>query len=115
MKLPDIDIDLRTDFDPTKLFPWTRASLVKDDELRQHPCGVYPQTIPVDPLTHLAAIPYEEAEQLGYLKIDFLHLQLYDYFKTREEIETLLEVEPDWGLLTIPAEQKKLFQLAKQD
>lgn len=113
MKLPDIDIDLRTDFDPKKLFPWARASLVKSDELAQHSCGVYPQGIPVDPLTGLSAIPYKEAEQVGYLKIDFLHLHIYDHFKSRDEIDELLKVEPDWGLLTIPSEQAKLFQLSK--
>src|SRR5271167_460836 len=113
MKLPDIDIDLRTDFDPKSLFPWTRASLVKDEDLAQHPCGVYPQAIPEDGLTGLSAIPYKDAEQVGYLKIDFLHLQLYDNFKSREEIDALLATDPDWGLLTIPSEQVKLFQLSK--
>ena len=108
----DIDIDFPTTFSPQKLFPWPRASIVKDDELRPHPCGVYPQRIPVDILTGLASIPYKEAEEIGYLKLDCLHLSIYDYFQTREEIDALLEEEPDWGLLTIPSEQKKLFQLS---
>ena len=112
MKLPDVDIDLRTDFNPRKLFPWTKASLVKNGDLHPHPCGIYPQTVPVDPVTGLSAIPYEQAEEEGYIKIDFLHLSVYDHFKSREEIEQLLEIEPDWGLLTIPSEQKKLFQLS---
>jgi len=109
----DVDIDMRTDFDPKHLFPWTRASLVKNEDLTPHPCGYYPQSIPEDPLTGLAAIPYDEAEKLGYGKLDFLHLQLYDNFKSREEIDALLATEPDWGLLTIPSEQVKLFQLSK--
>jgi DNA polymerase III alpha subunit len=112
VKLPDVDIDLRTDFNPRKLFPWTKASLVKNGDLAPHPCGIYPQTVPVDPVTGLSAIPYEQAEEEGYIKIDFLHLSVYDHFKSREEIEQLLEIEPDWGLLTIPSEQKKLFQLS---
>jgi len=109
----DVDIDLRTDFDPTKLFPWARASLAKDGVLRPHPCGVHPQDIPVDKITGLSAIPYDAAEDVGYAKIDFLHLHVYDHFETREEIDALLEREPDWGLLTVPDEQKKLFQLSK--
>jgi DNA polymerase III alpha subunit len=108
----DVDIDLQTSFDPTKLFSWSRASLVKDEDLRPHPCGVHPQSIPVDPLTRLSAIPYKEAEEAGYAKIDFLHLGVYDNFTSRKEIDELLKIEPDWGLLTIPSEQKKLFQLA---
>ena len=110
----DVDIDTPTSFVPQRLFPsWPRASMVKDDELVPHPCGVYPQAIPVDPLTHLAAIPYREAEELGYYKLDFLHLSVYDHFSSRAEIEELLQVEPDWGLLLIPSEQVKLFQLSK--
>jgi DNA polymerase III alpha subunit len=111
--LPDVDIDFPTSFNPSAHFNWTRASILKDEELRPHPCGVYPQNIPIDSLTQLAAIPYAAAEELGYFKIDFLHLGIYDYFSSREEIEQLLEVEPDWELLQIPTEQKKLFQLSK--
>jgi DNA polymerase III alpha subunit len=109
----DVDIDLRTDFNPKEFFPWVRASTVQNEELRAHPCGYYPQAIAEDPVSQLSAVPYDKAEELGYLKIDFLHLGVYDNFKTRSEIEELLATEPDWGLLTIPSEQKKLFQLSK--
>jgi DNA polymerase III alpha subunit len=113
MFTPDIDIDMQTKFVPSSLFPWVRASRVKDDNLFPHPCGIYPQDIPVDLVTGFSAIPFKEAEDLGYSKIDFLHLGIYDYFETRKEIEELLELEPDWGLLTLPQEQAKLFQLSK--
>ena len=109
----DVDIDTPTTFNPIHLFPWTRACLVKDGDLQPHPCGVYPQAIAVDDLTGLAAIPYKDAEDIGYYKIDFLHLNIYDHFQSREEIEHLLEIEPDWHLLTDPEAQKKLFQLSK--
>ena len=109
----DIDIDLRTDFSPKKLFPWTRASIVKDDELRPHPCGYYPQTVPIDPVTGLCSIPYKEAEQEGFTKIDFLHLGLLDNIESRQEIDAMLAEEPDWGLLQMSNVHSKLFQLAK--
>lgn len=109
----DVDIDLQTSFKPKKIFPWVRASIVKNEDLVPHPCGVYPQNIPVDPITELAAIPYDKAEQLGYYKIDFLHLNVYDHFNSREEIEQLLEVEPPWALMLVPDNQRKLFQLSK--
>ncbi len=108
----DVDIDTPTSFAPGELFPWTRASLVKNSDLGPHPCGVYPQRVPVDHVTKLSAIPYEAAEDLGYLKLDFLHVSVYDHFKSKEEIDALLELEPDWGLLLVPSEQKKLFQLS---
>lgn len=108
----DVDIDFRTDFKPEDVFSWTKASIVKNEYLSPHPCGVYPQQIPVDDVTKLAAIPYAEAEELGFIKIDMLHLSVYDHFSSREEIKELLKIAPDWGLLLIPSEQKKLFQLS---
>lgn len=109
----DIDIDFPTTFKSTSLFPWTRASLVKDGYLSPHPCGNYPQNIPVDPLTGLAAIPYAEAEEIGYFKIDMLSLSVYDNFSSRDEITQLLKIEPDWNLLLVEEHQRKLFQLSK--
>jgi DNA polymerase III alpha subunit len=109
----DIDIDTATSFDPTKVFPWIRASMVKDGQLLKHPCGVYPQRIARDPITGLAAVPYDVAEDLGFIKLDFLHLTVYDNLNSREELETLVNKEPEWTLLQLPSTHKKLFQLAK--
>jgi DNA polymerase III alpha subunit len=113
MSLGDIDIDTAPSFSPSQYFRWTQASLVKDGELTPHPCGVYPQSIPVDELTGLAAIPYTEAEELGYMKIDFLHLGVYQHFTSKAEIRELLKKEPDWSLLALNSTYPKLFQLAK--
>ncbi len=107
----DIDIDVPASFD-RKMFPWARASVVRDGVLTPHPCGMHPQQIPVDPVTGLSAIPYDSAEDLGYFKIDFLHLSVYENFKTRAEIDELLRLEPDWTLLQVPSNHQKLFQLA---
>ena len=110
----DVDIDTQPTFDPTKIFPsWLRASVVRDGKLAAHPCGVYPQTIPRDPMTGLSAIPYDEAESLGFLKVDFLHLSAYAAFKSRTEIDELVTKEPNWSLLILPSTHPKLFQLAK--
>lgn len=108
----DVDIDLKTDFDPLKYFSGAiRASMVKDGDLVKHPAGAYFQPIPVDSVTGLAAIPYEQAEELGYFKVDFLHLSLLDYFDNKQQIRTLLKQEPDWALLENPDIVGKLFQI----
>lgn len=110
----DIDIDVISSFNPIKTFGrGVRASLYREQKLTPHPCGVYFQDIPVDPITGLAAAPYELAEMLGAFKIDFLHLHVYDHFNSREEITELLKHEPDWGLLVIPSVVQQLFQLSK--
>lgn len=110
----DVDIDVPSSFNPVEIFPeWVRASTILNGELRPHPCGVYPQAVAIDPVTHLAAAPFKVLEQRGYLKVDFLHNTVYDKFQSREDIEFLLTVEPEWKLLLIPSVQQTLFQLSK--
>lgn len=110
----DIDIDVHPDLDPLKIFPnWVRASVVRDCDLTAHPCGVHAQAIPKDPITGFSAIPYDAAEELGYLKVDFLHLHFYKNFTSRAEIDVLLTQEPNWTLLQLPSTWPKLFQLSK--
>lgn len=110
----DIDIDLRPDFKMEDVFPeWRRATVLKNGQLTPHPCGAYPQSIAVDPVTKLSAVPYKDAENLGYLKVDFLHLTVYRHFSTHDEIEQLLKINPNWNLLLIPSVVECLFQLSK--
>ena len=108
----DVDIDFRTDFDPLNFFPdAVRASRVQDGVLRPHPAGIYLQSIAKDKITGLSAIPFEEAEEFGYFKIDFLHLSFLNNFASKDEIRTLLKYEPDWGLLSQKSVVEKLFQI----
>lgn len=109
---PDIDIDFQTTFNPTNYIAEAiPASMLKKGELVKHPCGHYLQTIPVDSITGLAAIPYDKAAEFGYFKIDFLHLSLLDSFSSKQEIRDLLRLDPDWSLLTQQDVVPKLFQL----
>lgn len=109
----DVDIDCKTDFNPLEIFSQAvRASIYRDKKLTPHPCGVYFQDVPVDPVTNLAAVPYETADQLGCFKVDFLHLKVYDHFSSKQEIDDLLKHEPDWNLLKIPSVVKQLFQVS---
>ena len=62
-------------------------------------------------MSGLAAIPFREAEELGYFKIDFLHLTLLDHFETKEQIRVLSNTEPDWSLLLHKDVVPKLFQI----
>ena len=110
----DIDIDVRSDFNPKKIFPTAiKASIHKDNKLTAHPCGLYFQDIPTDPISGLSAIPYNNAEDLGCFKLDFLHVHVYDHFTSRGEITELLKHDPDWGLLEIPSVVAQLFQVSK--
>jgi hypothetical protein len=110
----DIDIDVKSDFRSEKIFPTAvRASVYKDEKLSPHPCGLYFQDVPKDPLSGLAAVPYDVGENLGCFKIDFLSVHVYDHFSSREEIKELLKHEPDWLLLSQPSVVVQLFQVSK--
>lgn len=111
----DIDLDLPS-FDPIKYFPTAvRASMVKDGTLVKHPAGVYFQSVPKDPITSLAAIPYEQAEELGYFKVDFLHLSLLDNIPlaSKHDVRELIKIEPNWDMLQDEHVVERLFQLKK--
>jgi len=109
----DIDIDLPSNVKIEKLFPtWVKASIKTAGELSPHPCGWYPQQIGCDPITGLSAAPYDMAEEIGYTKIDFLHLHVYEKLASRIELEQMVMKEPDWGLLRLPTVVAKLFQLS---
>ena len=108
----DVDIDFPTNFDPLDYFEQAiYASRVFKDDLAKHPAGAYLQSIPVDKMTGLAAIPFKEAEEMGYFKIDFLHLTVLDHFTSKEQIRTLANLEPDWTLLHSAETVSKLFQI----
>lgn len=108
----DIDIDTPTDFDPKRIFPnIVTASMVKDGELKKHPVGVYFQNAPTDPVTNLAAIPYEQADRVGLMKVDFLHLSTLDSFNSKDEIRRLLKQPPNWEMLLDPDIVGQLFQI----
>ena len=75
------------------------ASKITDDII-PHNIGVYFSDIPVDELSGLASIDYKRAEEeLGYVKIDFLHNTIYDKFKTPEELDNILKQPTDWSML----------------
>lgn len=108
----DIDIDFPSTFTPTSLFKQAvPASMVRKGELAKHPCGHYFQHMPVDEVTNFAAIPYDKAEELGFTKIDFLHLHILDHFQSKRELRALMKAEPDWSLLTNATIVEQLFQL----
>jgi len=110
----DIDIDTKSSFNFLDHLPTAvKASRVDKGELRPHPAGAYLQDIPKDGITGLCAIPFKEAESLGYMKFDFLHINLLDSFESKEEIRELLKVEPDWSLLEHEENVKKLTQISR--
>lgn len=97
--MPDIDIDF---YDRTKAldqFVHVQASRKDNDKLVPHNTGIYVTDIPHDPITNLANIDYNEVEDRGYFKLDFLNVGIYKDVQDESHLKTLMETEPLWDLL----------------
>jgi len=89
----DIDIDFADRESVLKLIQHTPA---RQSNGRKHNSGVYVTNIPRDPFAGCAALDYETAEQRGYVKLDFLNVNLYQQVQDEAHLEQLMNTEPDW-------------------
>ncbi len=95
----DIDIDLANRDQLLQLIQAVPARQVNQGQVRRHNSGVYVTDIPWDPVNACAAIDYETAEQLGYFKIDFLNMSVYQLIQDPDHYEQMLSLEPPWARL----------------
>ena len=98
-EMPDIDIDFVDREHALKLFKHTVASRNDNGKLVKHNTGIYMHEVPVDALTSLCSVPYEQAEEQEFFKIDFLNVGLYNGVRNEEHLKHLMETEPLWDLL----------------
>jgi hypothetical protein len=97
--MPDIDIDFVDRDQALKLFKHIKASRVDNDQLIKHNTGVYLHEVPVNAIEDLCAVPYEEAEERNYFKIDFLNVGIYKGVRDEAHLIQLMGTEPLWDLL----------------
>jgi len=97
--MPDIDIDFLDRDQALNLFKHVKASRVDEGKLVKHNTGVYLHEVPVSAIEGLCAVPYEEAEDRGYFKIDFLNVGIYKGVRDEAHLVELMNREPLWDLL----------------
>jgi hypothetical protein len=97
--MPDIDIDFVDRDQALKLFDHIPASRQDNGKLVKHNTGVYLHAVPVDAVSGLCQLPYEQAEDEKYFKIDFLNVSIYKGVRDEEHLKQLMETEPLWDLL----------------
>jgi hypothetical protein len=97
--MPDIDIDFVDRDQALKLFEHIPASRLDNQRLVKHNTGVYLHAVPVDAVSGLCQIPYEQAEEEKYFKIDFLNVGIYKGVRNEEHLVQLMNQEPLWDLL----------------
>lgn len=89
-------------------------------EHRRHPSGVYFQNLPTDPLTAYSSLPYEEAADRGYFKIDFLNNSIYSGVRDEDHLIELVNREPPWdffddeGIVGMLAHVRNSFGIVSQ-
>jgi hypothetical protein len=67
--------------------------------LDRHTTGVYFHNVPQDPVTGLCSVPYKQAEQLGFFKIDILNVHVYEKVRDEAHLIQLMTADFNWDLL----------------
>jgi hypothetical protein len=107
----DIDIDFADREQILKIIPHVPAMILDDNKPRKHNTGVYFHEAPVNPFTSMATLDYKQAEDKGWFKIDLLNVGIYCDFTSNEQIDHLLEFEPQWELLEHKEIIEQLFHI----
>jgi len=95
----DVDIDFADRDTILKLIRHTPAMQTNDGNVRRHNSGVYVTDIPYNPLTETASIDYQEAEERGYFKIDFLNVNVYKLIRDQKHYDELMARATPWHRL----------------
>jgi hypothetical protein len=109
--MPDMDIDFIDRDQALKLFEHIPASRLYNQRLVRHNTGVYLHAVPVDAVSGLCQLPYEQAEEEKYFKIDFLNVGIYKGVRDEEHLVYLMNQEPLWDLLQQDEFVNLLFHL----
>jgi hypothetical protein len=106
----DVDLDFADRDQIINLLDITPASIIRDGKLVKHNTGVYATAIPTDPFTSQASLDYKVAEDRGYVKLDFLNVNLYKQVRNETHLLELMS-EPDWSKLYDPAICSQLIHI----
>lgn len=108
----DIDIDYADRSEILRHIEHTAASVRDGNTLRKHNTGVYVTPVPYDPVTNLCSIPYIEAEDRGYIKLDLLNVHVYKGVRDEAHLQSLMQ-DPDWSRLNDPHFVEQLIHIGK--
>jgi hypothetical protein len=96
----DIDIDFADRNKILLLLQHTPASIIRENQpLEKHNTGVYFTDVPKDPFTGQSSLDYNAAEERGYVKLDFLNVNIYSQVSSEEHLIDLMQQIPPWERL----------------
>jgi hypothetical protein len=109
----DIDLDFGDRTSILNLIQHVPAAMSKNDRLVRHVSGVYVNAIPRNSVSGTAAIDYRIAEQLGYVKLDFLNVSLYKQIRDPAHLNELMNRCPPWQRLRDPEFFSQLIHIGR--
>ncbi len=107
----DIDIDVASRDQALAGIKHIPASLLRNDKLEKHNTGVYFHNVPSDPLTGYCSLPYKQAQEQGWFKLDILNVSVYEKIKSPQHLQELCDREFSWQLMTHPEFVSQLIHL----
>ena len=110
----DVDIDIQAHVDKTQ-FGVRAIQYNEREEIITNHVGVYINSnMPIDQSTGNAAIDYETAEKLGFIKIDLITNNSCNLFDSKEDLLNCINTEPNWDLFQDQNVVEKLPQIHRQ-
>jgi len=94
--LGDVDIDVPNRSKVLDLIEHIPAMRIQDGKPVKHNTGIYVQDIIQDHKTGLATFNHEDGR---HQKIDIINFSPLERFRSNEQLEQLISIEPDWSLL----------------
>lgn len=109
----DIDIDFGNRDLILQHIKHIPAAMRNVKPIRRHNTGIHVTEIPYDAINDMANIDYTEAENRGYIKLDFLNVHVYEKVKDENHLIQLMS-EPNWDLLKDATFVEQLIHLGNQ-
>ena len=97
--MPDIDIDFPDRSAILDKIKYISASRLDKNTSVKHNTGVYLHEVPFDCLENFSSMTYDQAEEQGYFKIDFLNVGMYKGIRDEDHLIELMNKDPLWDLL----------------
>lgn len=110
----DIDLDFADRSAALKLIKHVPAMIENRNRRVPHNTGVYVCDVASDPVTGLCSWDYQKAQELGYIKLDFLNNSVYQKVQSPEHLDLLLSQTPPWHRLSEPQFVSKITHIHEQ-
>lgn len=88
-EIPDVDIDVGDRTEALNVISNYKFASVFNNDILKHNTGLYFQNIKTFD-NNISTIPYKEAEEYGYCKIDILQNNVYKHIKNQKHYDELL-------------------------